>query len=112
MPWLDSRLRRQGLPPAWSAECRTLDRSEGSIAITGLGDGARIRRTARGDVPRARLEVRGSDGDVNWMVNGRLVARQNAAAAQTLEFPDSGKYDITAFDNQGHYDRISVIVEQ
>jgi len=112
IPWLDSRLRRQGLPPAWSAECRAFDRSDGSIAITGLSDGARIRRTVRGDVPRARLEVRGSAGDVNWMVNGRLVGHQSAAAAQTLDFPESGKYDITAFDNQGHYDRISVIVER
>jgi penicillin-binding protein 1C len=111
LPWLDSSLRRSSLPPAWAAECRSQNRSPGSIAITGLSDGAKIRRASRSDVPQARLEIRGSDGDVNWMVNGRLVSRQSAALPQILAFPDPGRYDITAFDNQGRYDRISVMVD-
>jgi penicillin-binding protein 1C len=45
------------------------------------------------------------------MLNGRLVARQNAALPQILDFPDPGRYDITAFDNFGHYGRISISVQ-
>jgi penicillin-binding protein 1C len=111
LPWLDGSTRRNSLPPAWAPECRSLHRSQGSIAITGLNDGAKIRRASRSDLPQARLEVRGSDGDVNWMVNGRLVSRQSATSPQLLAFPDSGRYDITAFDNQGRYDRISIVVD-
>jgi len=44
------------------------------------------------------------------MVNGRLIARQNASTPRILEFPEAGRYDITVFDNYGRYDRISVSV--
>jgi penicillin-binding protein 1C len=81
------------------------------IAITGLKDGAVIRRPPGKDAPKARLEIRGSRGEVNWMMNGRLVSRQNAAVPQTLVFPESGRYDITAFDSQGRFSRISISVQ-
>ena len=45
------------------------------------------------------------------MVNGRIISRHNAAIPQIVEFPEAGRYDITAFDDYGHYDRISVSVQ-
>jgi penicillin-binding protein 1C len=45
------------------------------------------------------------------MMNGRLVARQNASLPQVLSFPEAGRYDITAFDDHGRYGRISVSVQ-
>ena len=48
---------------------------------------------------------------MNWMVNGRIIGRQNAAKPQILDFAEAGRYDITAFDNYGHYGRISVSVQ-
>jgi penicillin-binding protein 1C len=110
-PWLDSGLRRKALPPAWSSECRAVGRPDESINITGLNDGAVIRRAPGQDAPKARLEIRGSEGEVNWMVNGRLISRQNAAVPQMLDFPEAGRYDITAFDSYGRYGRISVSVQ-
>jgi penicillin-binding protein 1C len=111
-PWLDAGLHRKSLPPAWSADCRAGDDDPGdAITITGLSDGAVLRRPPGKEAPRARLAIRGSDAEVNWMVNGRLVARGNAAAPQMLDFPEPGRYNITAFDNHGHYSRISVSVQ-
>jgi penicillin-binding protein 1C len=109
-PWLDPGLRRKSLPPTWSADCTSGGHSGDTITITGLNDGAVIRRPPGKEVPKARLEIRGSDGEVNWMVNGRLIGHQNAAVPQILDFPQAGRYDITAFDNDGHYGRISVSV--
>jgi penicillin-binding protein 1C len=57
-----------------------------------------------------RLEARGVQGEINWMVNGRFVARAPAAAGHLLRLVEAGRYDITAFDDRGHYDRISLSV--
>ena len=81
------------------------------ITITGLSDGAVIRRPPGKEAPKAQLEIRGSDSEVSWMLNGRIVARQNAGIPRILNFPEAGRYDITAFDDYGHYGRISISVQ-
>jgi penicillin-binding protein 1C len=110
-PWLDTALRRNSLPPQWAADCAAEHHGDDTINITGLSDGAVIQRPPGREAPRARLEIRGSDAEVNWMLNGRIVARQNAALPQVMAFPEPGRYDITAFDNFGHYGRITVSVQ-
>jgi penicillin-binding protein 1C len=109
-PWLDAGLRRKSLPAKWSADCASAHDPDDTITITGLSDGAVIRRPPGKENPRARLEIRGSDAEVNWMLNGRIVGRQSAAIPQVLDFPQAGRYDITAFDNYGHYGRVSISV--
>lgn len=98
-------------PPAWSRDCASAAHANDAIVITGLNNGSVIRRPPGKEVPKARREVRGSDAEVDWMVNGRLIARQHAAIAQIIDFPDPGRYDIAAFDDHGHYGRISVSVQ-
>jgi penicillin-binding protein 1C len=110
-PWLDADLRRKSQPPTWAAECGSAGHSGDTIAITGLTNGAIIRRPPGKEVPKARLEIRGSDAEVHWMVNGQLMARQNATVPWTVDFPTPGRYDITAFDNYGHYGQLSVSVQ-
>jgi penicillin-binding protein 1C len=112
-PWLDAGLRREASPPAWAPECAGLYHPRERLAITGLADGAVLRPPLGKEMPRASLAIRGSRGeDISWMVNGRLIARQNAAQPRLVEFPEAGRYDITAFDNQGRYARISVSVRK
>src|SRR5262245_46005310 len=110
-PWLDAGLRRTSLPPKWSADCASAHDPDDTIAITGLSDGAVIRRPPGKEVPKARLEIRGSDAEVNWMLNGRIVGRQSAALPWVLDFPETGLYNITAFDNSGTYGRVSISVQ-
>ena len=43
--------------------------------------GAVIRRPPGKEAPKARLEARGTDAEVNWMVNGRFIGRQDATQA-------------------------------
>ena len=109
-PWLDSGLRKRVLPSEWAQECTGAHRSNEAIRIFGLSDGETIRQAHGKDVPRARLEIRGMRGEVNWMVNGRLFPAEGKDMGRTVSFPEAGRYDITAFDNAGHYDRISVSV--
>ena len=109
-PWLDPGLRARALPPAWSPDCRGSVRAEETVKIVGVSDGEVVQRAAGARRPAVRLEARGAQGAVNWMVNGQLVARAPAAAGHLLHFPEPGRYDITAFDDQGQFDRISVSV--
>lgn len=110
-PWLDAGLRKTALPPAWAPECATIYKADDNIQIVGLSDGEILHRASSKDVPRARLEIRGSQADISWMVNGRIVANKAASQPQVIEFPQAGRYDITAFDTFGRYDRISVSMQ-
>jgi penicillin-binding protein 1C len=111
-PWLDEDLRRRSLPPPWDAACRTFYHAPGdTLTIAGLNDGAVIRQAPGAAAPRARVEARGSDTQVNWIVNGRLVARQSGGLPQNLDFPQPGSYDITAYDDHGRFGRIHVTVK-
>lgn len=111
-PWLDAGLRQRVLPPPWAIECTALRQSDQMIKIVGLSDGEVLRQAHGKDIPKARLEIRGSRGEINWLVNGRLLASTNGTVAQIVEFPVAGRYDITAVDEFGRYDRISVSLQQ
>lgn len=109
-PWLDAGLRQRMLPPRWAPECAASHASGEGLKIVGLSDGEVLRRAQGNDILRARLEIRGVREEVSWMVNGSLLARSKPGAGQVVEFPAAGRYDITAFDDHGRYDRISVSV--
>lgn len=108
-PWLDARLRRRALPPAWSAACDNRPLPSQGLKIVGANDGEVIRR-ASDHAPLVRLEVRGHAASANWMVDGKLVARTNAGGSFVHRFTDSGRHEITVFDDAGLFDRIAVSV--
>ena len=110
-PWLEPGLRQKVLPPAWAPECSRMAGLEDGLKIVGLSDGEILRRTQAGDIPKAHLEIRGSRSEINWIVNGRLLAKTSATTGQSVKFLEPGRYDITAFDQFGHYDRISISVQ-
>lgn len=107
-PWLEAGLRTRALPPALEPGCKDAITAESGLRIVGLTDGEVLRQV--GEAPRVRLEVRGHPGDVRWLVNGRQVAHGTAASAITYRFPEPGRYDVTALDDRGRYDRVSVSV--
>ena len=107
-PWLEPSTRRKALPPPWSAECASHARHEAAVKIMGAND-AEILHRAGDSAPLVRLELRG-DGGANWMINGRLVARTAAGERYDHRFETPGRYEITAFNDAGRYDRISVSV--
>lgn len=111
-PWLEQGLRQRVLPPPWEPGCAAINRPSTGIKIMGMSDGEVIQPARGGKSAQARLEIRGTREAVNWMVNGRVVASKPATQAQLMDFPAAGRYDITAFDSHGHYDRISVSVQK
>lgn len=109
-PWLDGSLRQKALPPPWSTACAGATAPEAGVKIVGLADGEILRRAADGKAPLARLEIRGGQGEVQWLVNGRLVGTVAGGGSLVQRFAEAGRYDITALDGHGRYDRVSVSV--
>jgi len=107
--WLDPDLRKKSTPPEWDSSCGANFVEVNALKIMGLNNDEIIRQTNDGKkIPQAKLTLRGAHGDIYWMVNGRLLAGNGTS--QTIQFPHAGRYEITAFDDQGNFDRIAVSV--
>lgn len=109
--WLDADLRKKSTPPEWDSNCGTDFVESNPLKIMGITNGEIIRQTNSGKIPEVRLELRGvrnAGSEIYWMMNGRLL--NGNGRNQTIRFPHAGRYDITAFDDQGNFDRIAVSV--
>lgn len=108
-PWLESAERRDARPPPLSPACGpAAPARDGSVRITGVADGARVRR-APGSVraPTLELHALGADGEVAWLVNGRLAGRGAPARPLRWTLQQPGAVTVVALDARGHYDRIA-----
>jgi len=109
-PWLDADVRRKALPPEWDVACANSQRTDAEIRIAGLTDGAILRKAGNQDVLLVKLEVRGTQGEVIWMMNGRVVVRNKASVGLVHAIREPGRYDVTLLDDHGHFDRVSFSV--
>jgi penicillin-binding protein 1C len=107
--WLDADLRKKSTPPEWDNNCGANFVESKPLKIMGLTNGEIIRQSNGGKLPETKVELRGAQGDVYWMMNGRLL--NGNGRVQTIQFQEAGRYDITAFDDQGNFDRIVVSVQ-
>ncbi|WP_291993237.1 penicillin-binding protein 1C [Candidatus Accumulibacter sp. ACC003] len=109
-PWLDGATRQRALPPEWAPACRSARAPEGGLRIVGVSDGESIRRAGNGPAPELRLEARGGQEELIWLLNGRQIARLPARHALQQRFNDAGRYQITVMDDAGRYDSVEISV--
>jgi penicillin-binding protein 1C len=109
-PWLPADIQARARPPAWDARCPPSAEPEAGLRIVGLSHGEIIRRPRPDQPPVVRLELRGQRGEVYWLINGRLIARQPASQPLIHRLEENGRVDITVMDGRGRHDRISVSV--
>jgi penicillin-binding protein 1C len=85
---------------------------EAGLKIVGIADGETIRRAGAGatQAPQLRLEARGGQDELIWLVNGRQIGRVGANRPLMQKFPDAGRYQITVMDDSGRYDRVEISV--
>ncbi len=110
-PWLDAGLRAHALPPPWAPACSEATAPEAGLKIIGLGEGDVLRRAVNGPAPSVRLQARGSQGELIWLVNGRQIGRGSTQHALIHVFNNAGRQRITVMDGSGHYDRVDISVE-
>jgi penicillin-binding protein 1C len=100
-PWLDGFLPASSQVPAWLPGC-----AAGAIApartlrIAGLGDGSRLKPAPHQRHVQLQLSVRGADGPVYWMLDGRRV---ELSTGGRLLLQDAGAHRLTAFDEGGRH---------
>ena len=107
-PWLEQQGLERIALPVWASGCRPPPERTTTLKIYGAPDGEVIQRAPREADPLLTLEARGSQGEVDWIVNGKLIGHTHNATAEHLKLHEEGGYDITALDGIGHYDRIHV----
>lgn len=78
--------------------------SANPIRISGIGDGVTLRPAPNSDQPlRVTLRALGAQGEVQWLLNGRLQGRTDADASITIELPQAGEQQITALAADGAF---------
>lgn len=111
-PWLDPKTRTQALPSTWSDECANARAPEAGLRIAGIRDGETLRQVAGSGRawPTVRLEARGGQAQLVWLIDGRQIGRSPAHQAMLHTFSAAGRYRITVMDDGGRYDRVEVSV--
>lgn len=113
-PWLDASTRERAMPPAWAPDCARAQAPEAGLKIVGITDGETIRRAGSdagsGRAPTLRLEARGGQDELIWLINGSQIGRTPAGRSLTHGFPEPGRYAITVMDDRGRYDRVEISV--
>jgi penicillin-binding protein 1C len=111
-PWLDAQSASRARPPQWQPGCEGRADHETRLKITGAPSGEVIQRAPAQADPLLTLEAQGGQGEIDWIVNGRLIGHTRDSAAEHVLLHERGGYDITAMDGIGHYDRIHVVLQE
>jgi penicillin-binding protein 1C len=111
-PWLPRELRRRATLPALAPGCEgdSLDVSQ-PIRIDGIADQAAIARAPNSDKPATlRLRALGADGEVSWLVNGRLAGTTNGTGTFEQAFENPGAQTVTALAADGAWAQVALRV--
>jgi len=111
-PWLPKATRDASQLPPLAADCRD-DGREASLAlhVDGLNDGATLAR-APNATHGVRLQLRalGSEQAVDWLLDGRWIARTQGAQTLQHEFADPGAHTLTALASDGAWTQVRFTV--
>lgn len=107
-PWLPESIQARARLPDWAPGCiaDAAGPTRGRLRIDGRLDGL-VLRPAPGSkrAPALDLTAIGAEGEVDWLVNDRLVGRSRPGRPLRLRFDRSGEQVIVAIDASGQHDR-------
>ncbi|MBA8683308.1 penicillin-binding protein 1C [Stenotrophomonas tumulicola] len=107
-PWLPQANRDASRLPPLAADCRD-DGRQSSIAlhIDGLNDGATLARSP-GAAQGVRLQLRalGSDQEIDWLLDGRWIARTRGTQSFSQRLEQPGEHALTALASDGTWTRV------
>ncbi|MCW4454942.1 penicillin-binding protein 1C [Flavobacterium sp. MXW15] len=107
-PWLPAAQRQASRLPPLAPGCPGDGRdSGGALHIEGLNDRAVLAR-APGSRHGVRLQVRalGSDEPVDWLLDGRWIARTQGARPFLRDYDEPGEHTLTALAGDGAWTQV------
>ncbi|MBB2487958.1 penicillin-binding protein 1C, partial [Mitsuaria sp. WAJ17] len=113
-PWIETAQRHPLERLPWKAGCRGEAQGGPSarLRIVGLEPGTVLRPTPGRQQIRLPLQLLGAHGSVAWLLDGQLIAWQEAPGSPMLLQPQrNGEQQLTALDAQGHYARLRFAVQ-
>jgi len=107
-PWLPLAQRRAAQLPALSPDCGEDGReSGGSLHIEGLNDRATLARAPNAEHGvRLQLRALGNDNSVDWLLDGRWIARTEGARLFQRDFDEVGEHTLTALASDGAWTQV------
>lgn len=109
-PWLERKTRQKAVPPSWHPSCRDHAGLQGGLKINGISEGEILHRP-RPEMPLLlKLQARGAEGEVYWLIDGRMISHQSADKPFYHRTERRGRLSITAMDQYGHFDRVNISV--
>ena len=108
-PWLSASTRAASRLPPLSPDCVADGRDAAEeLRIEGLDPGSTLAR-APGAAEGVRLSLRaiGTDTSVQWLLDGRWIARTRGAQSFTHRFDVPGSHDLTALADSGAWASVS-----
>lgn len=113
-PWLSADDAAQAALPPLAPGCvpDSLDVAN-PIRVTGLTQGARLRQAPNSTQPlRVTLRALGANGEVQWLLDGRLQGSSVGNATMQIALPQAGDHRITALTRDGAFAQLTVYVDK
>lgn len=107
-PWLSAETRRASTLPPLADDCMADGRDAAEeLRIDGLNDGATLAR-APGSEHAVRLSLRalGTDGRVQWLLDGRWIGESAGRQPLIRDFGEPGAHLLTALADSGAWTRV------
>jgi len=101
----------QTVPPSFAGYADTAGANAGTtsavLRLSGLASGAVLRPVPGQDRVTVQTAVRGAQGEVWWMLDGRVQTQAPAANPFTVSLARDGRYTLTVMDSRGQYDTVA-----
>ena len=101
----------QTVPPSFAGYADGVSADAGTasaiLRLSGLATGAVLRPVPGHDHVTVQTAVRGAQGEVWWMLDGRVQTHAPAGSPFTVSLARDGRYTLTVMDSLGRYDTVA-----
>ncbi|CAB3640556.1 Penicillin-binding protein 1C [Achromobacter pestifer] len=96
-------LLNETAPPSFAGYA---DATQGPLRLGGVANGSVLRPVPGSRQVAVDVEVQGAEGEVWWMLDGRVVNHGASGHPFKLVLAQDGRYTLTVMDTQGRHDRV------
>lgn len=82
------------------------DATQGPLRLGGIAQGSVLRPVPGQRSVTLDVDVQGAEGEVWWMLDGRVVSHSGSSHPFKLSLAQDGQYTLTVMDDQGRHDRV------